>query len=57
MATVPEHLQCALDSTHPSEPEDYTDWPIDEETEQRLQELEAADIHGDEGWDLRGDDD
>lgn len=55
MATVPEHLQCALDSTHPSEPEDYTDWPIDEETEQRLQELESADIHGNEGWDLRGD--
>lgn len=56
MADVPDPLRCGLDSSHPDNPEDYTDWPVNEETEKRLQELEAADIHGSEGWSLRGDD-
>lgn len=56
MADVPSPLTCGLDTSHPDNPEDLTSWPVDPETEQRLQQLEAEDIHGPEGWNLRGDD-
>lgn len=56
MADVPSELACGLDSVHPSEPEDFTDWPINEEIQRRLDECEAADVHGPKGWRLKGDD-
>lgn len=57
MADVPSPLTCGLDTSHPDNPEDLTDWPIDSETEGRIWVLESIDAHGAKGWDLRGDDD
>lgn len=53
VADVPSKLASALDSAHPAEPEDYTEWEPDDETEARIEHLLTADNND---WDLKGDD-
>lgn len=51
MADVPDNLSCALDTFHPQEVEDYTDWIPDDETEERMIKILMTDTGS---WDLRG---
>lgn len=52
MADVPTSLLSAMDSALPEEPEDYTDWELDEETRERLARHEEEDTNTAEGWAL-----
>lgn len=54
MAEVPSQIASALDTNHPAQAEDYTDWEIDAETSQRLDQLEAEDTNTEEDWNLKG---
>lgn len=55
MADVPTAVSSMMDSSVPEEPEDYTDWELDTETDQHITRLQADDQNTDEDWDLRGD--
>lgn len=54
MADVSESLRSVLDSAHPSEPEDYTEWVLDAATIARLDQYAASDVNTPEDWDLKG---
>lgn len=52
MAQVPQPLLSAMDSALPIEPEDYTDWELDDETDARIGDYERNDVNSDEDWEL-----
>lgn len=52
MANLPEALLGRMDSALPEEPEDYTDWEVDERTDARIHQHELNDQNTDEDWSL-----
>lgn len=52
MANVPAALRGMMDSAVPEDPEDYTDWQLDEETELRIRQHESDDTNTEADWEL-----